>query len=340
MANFYEEWLETSRRVEAEVMNAPRLSRGRDAVWVETPQDFRVAMLIGRAVGFPTQGGSITKAEIPVGSHTGKHKHGEEAVFILKGKGFVIVDGSRYEFHERTTMHIPYQSAHQFFNTGDEPVIYLSLTAIDQDFDVKLGRVEQLEDKGRNLPNLDTLFPAETSQYAPNGRRIAVHFEDAVDSYAVRAAKGLPPGGHGHVWKLMGGQENFDGTETGFVANSVAITHIFEEKPRTASHLHSHTEAFLYVLQGKGYSEVDGVRAHWEEGDVVHVPPKMTMHDHINPNEDVRTQTLRFECGIRFFYEKLWDGYHKVEHRRHAESLQAHAQPAPVPAHGVGRPGH
>ena len=322
MSSFYDEWLARSHEVEVEVANSPRLARGRDARWIETPQDARVAMLLGRHVGLPTQGGSLVKAEIPVGWHTGKHRHGEEAVHVLSGTGFVVIDGARYDWKMGTTIHIPYMAEHQFFNTGSEPAVYLSVATMDLDFDVKLGRLEQLEEKGANPQNLESLSPAQTSQFAPDGRRIALHLEDAVDSYARRAAKGLPPGGHGRVWILMGGKETADDDGTGFRARSVAITHIFEEIPRTSSHEHSHTEAMLYVLEGKGYSEVDGQRWDWEEGDVVHVPPKLTRHDHVNPNADVRTRSLRIECGIRFFYEALWTGYAKIQHRRHPKTLE------------------
>jgi hypothetical protein len=68
----------------------------------------------------------------------------------------------------------------------------------------------------------------------------------------------------------------------------------------------------LYVLEGKGYSMIDNVRYDWEAGDAVHVPPRMTLHEHLN-DSDLRTRTLRVEFGIRYFYESLWSGYEKVK---------------------------
>ena len=90
------------------------------------------------------------------------------------------------------------------------------------------------------------------------------------------------------------------------------MTNIFEEAPGTRSHRHTHTEAMLYVLEGTGYSEIDGQRYDWSAGDAVHVPPRMTLHEHFN-GSDARTRTLRVEFGIRFFYEGLWKGYAKVQ---------------------------
>jgi len=54
------------------------------------------------------------------------HLHGEEAIFVERGTGFVLFDGRRYDFRPRTIFHIPYRSAHQLRNTGTEPVVYLS----------------------------------------------------------------------------------------------------------------------------------------------------------------------------------------------------------------------
>jgi mannose-6-phosphate isomerase-like protein (cupin superfamily) len=115
----------------------------------------------------------------------------------------------------------------------------------------------------------------------------------------------------------MGGGESPSDERNGFAAVSVSMTNIFEEVPHTSSHCHSHTEAVLYVLEGVGFSEIDGEHYDWEAGDAVHVPPKMTRHEHFNPS-DTRTRTLRIEYGIRYFYEPLWKGYAKVEHRETA----------------------
>lgn len=330
MASFYDEWLKAGKEAEAEVQSAPVAARGRDLKWIETPQDAKVAMIIGRQVGFPTQGGSLLKAEIPTGWHTGKHRHGEEAAHILAGSGFAMVDGRRYDWRSGTTFHIPYMAEHQFFNLGPEPAVYVSAMCPDLDFFVKLGRLEQLEEKGPNPPNVRDLYPAESSQFAEDGRRIALHLEDAEDENVTGPKDGQhdrvgqQAHRHGAIWVIMGGNESPSDAANGFQAKAVAMTEIFEEVALTSSHKHAHTEAMLYVLEGSGYSEVDGKRYDWEAGDAVHVPPKMTVHEHFN-NSASRTRTLRIEFGLRFFYEALWTGYHKVEYRKHSQKLPAEA---------------
>jgi uncharacterized cupin superfamily protein len=366
MSNFYDEWLEKSKKAQAAVEQAPTLAKGNNLKWIETPQDFRIAMLIGEQVGFPTMGTSLMKAEIPAGHHTGKHQHGEEGMHFLSGTGFSVVDGRRYDWKAGTTIHVPFMSEHQHFNTCAEPAVYVSGMSEDLDLFVKLGRMVQLEEKGANGADVEAKYGKQQSQFAEDGRRIALHSEDWIDENARReeqrkaaetaaaavaasahnhghehhghdhgheghnheaqghdhASHGVGHQGHRHgaIYILMGGSESLSDETNGFQAKAVAITNIFEETPKTRSHSHTHTEAMLYVLEGSGYSEVDGKRYDWQAGDAVHVPPKMTMHEHFN-NSEGRTRTLRIEFGARYFYEALWTGFHKVEHRLTAEAI-------------------
>jgi mannose-6-phosphate isomerase-like protein (cupin superfamily) len=364
--DFYAGWLAQSEANDQAVNHSPVVGHGRDATWIGTPNEDRIAMLIGPQVGFPTQGTNLCKVVVPVGRHTGRHRHGEEAIHVLSGEGCIVVDGRRYDVHAGTTVHVPYMSDHQVFNTGSSDIEYVSASAMDLDLFVRLGRLEQLEEKGDNEPGLEGRLPAEDGQFDTLGRRIALHLEDAPDEQkrreelrAAAAARGESSGhghgdghehgGHGHaagghgdghdgghaggqdgghkpsenphrhgaIYILMGGGESPSDERNGFTAVSVAMTNIFEEVPHTSSHCHSHTEAVLYVLEGVGFSEIDYEHYDWEAGDAVHVPPKMTRHEHFNPS-DGRTRTLRIEYGIRYFYEPLWSGYAKVEHRETA----------------------
>lgn len=328
--SFYADWLAASGQNEGALARSPVVARGRDLTWIETPHDHRLAMLIGPQVGFPTSGTNLCKAVIPADHHTGRHRHGEEAIHILSGSGSIVVDGRRYDFHAGTTIHVPFMAEHQLFNTGEGDVTYVSASAMDLDLYVRLGRLEQLEDKGRNPSGIEGRLPVEDGQFDGLGRRIALPLEDAPDEQQRRQevrghghdtesghgnrSDSENPHRHGAIYILMGGGESPSDERNGFSAVSVAMTNIFEEVPHTSSHCHSHTEAVLYVLEGVGFSEIDYQRYDWEAGDAVHVPPKMTRHEHFNPS-DQRTRTLRIEYGIRYFYEPLWSGFAKVEHR-------------------------
>ena len=116
------------------------------------------------------------RAEIPVGWHTGKHLHGEEAIYIESGEGFVILDDKRYEFFPGTILHIPYRSTHQLFNTGKVPVAYISGLAWHLEAAVYMGKLEQLQECGGTDPKVVAAFPKEQSQNWPeDGRRISMH---------------------------------------------------------------------------------------------------------------------------------------------------------------------
>jgi mannose-6-phosphate isomerase-like protein (cupin superfamily) len=299
--DFYARWLDQSARIEQAVAQAPRVARGQDLTWTTTRQDARAALMIAPETGFPTGGSSLIKAEIPVGWHTGRHRHGEEAIFIERGFGFLLLDDRRYDFTRRTILHVPYRSTHQLFNTGDEPVVYLSGLAFHLEAAVNLARIEQLEDTGPNDPSVLASLPAaEPLQTWPeDSRRIVMHEDQYERSKETK---------HGATYFLMGRS----GKQNGFKARSVAISSLFVELPRSKSHSHAHPEAYLYALQGRGYSRIGDGEYTWEEGDAVHVPPGMLHHQHFNPT-DGETMELRFEFGIRYWFTDQWTGYRTID---------------------------
>ena len=45
-------------------------------------------------------------------------------------------------------------------------------------------------------------------------------------------------------------------------------------------------ESMIYVIRGKGYSIVEGVKVEWDAGDVIYVPP-WAWHQHFNTDVDI-----------------------------------------------------
>ncbi|MBI2756049.1 MAG: cupin domain-containing protein [Chloroflexi bacterium] len=300
MADFYENWLAQSERIELEVPEAPRVAHGKSLEWVQTRQDAKAALMIAPETGFTTGGSLLMKAEIPVGWHTGLHAHGEEAIYVEQGDGFLVLDGQRYEFHARTVLHVPYRSKHQLVNTGSTPVVYLSGLAWPLEVGVNLGHMEQIEEAGANADGAYDSVPAEESQYWPeDGRRIAMHEHQYELSNETK---------HGATYFLMGR----NGNKNGFKATAAAISSIFVELPHSKSHSHAHPEAYLYALQGRGYSKIGDKEYTWEQGDAVHVPPGMMHHQHFNPS-DGETRELRFEFGVRYWFTEQWKGYRTID---------------------------
>lgn len=304
MTTFYDEWLSASEEIQAHFLRSPKVARDRDIPWVRTRQDARVKLMLSESLGYATMGIDVMKAEIPVGWHTGKHRHGEEGIHILLGEGFSIVDGQRFNWHKGTTLQIPYRAEHQHFNTGNETVTYISAMNFTLERWMKLARLEQLEDCGENDPAVLASFPAEQSQYYADGARAAIHLEDAPDDFEFEPQKNLAATqGQHHYVKYLAVPGN------GFRGKSVRITHLWEEPAGHHSGRHKHLEAVVYAYDGEGYSELGGREEKWERGDVLHVPPAMWEHEHYNNTPNSYWQ-LRIESGIRFWFTDMWpEGY-------------------------------
>jgi quercetin dioxygenase-like cupin family protein len=308
MADFYSAWLANSERIEKAVGEATRVARGKELNWIRTRQDHKAALMIAPETGFPTGGSLLVKAEIPIGWHTGKHVHGEEAIYIERGQGFLLLDGERFDFQKGTIFHIPYRASHQLFNTGNAPVVYISGLAWPLEAAIYMGRMEQIEDAGQNDPAILARASEEKSQYwTLDGRRISMHEKQFELSDETK---------HGATYYLMG----IHGDRNGFKVKAVRISSIFVDLPHSKSHSHAHPEAYLYALAGSGYSEIDGKRYEWVQGDAVHVPPGMLHHQHFNPY-DTEMRELRFEFGIRYWFVDQWKGYTTIDRHMHATHL-------------------
>ena len=177
--NFYDTWLDTPNRLQDQLQQCQAVARDADIPWVSTPQDVRVKLMVANELGFTTMGSNVLKAEIPVGWHTGKHRHGEESMHILEGEGFSIIDGQRFDWHKSSTIQIPFWAEHQHFNTSNIPVLYISGMSFDLEAFLRVARIQQIETCGPNDPSMIAAVPPEVSQYYPNGDRATIHIEQA-----------------------------------------------------------------------------------------------------------------------------------------------------------------
>jgi quercetin dioxygenase-like cupin family protein len=65
--------------------------------------------------------------------------------------------------------------------------------------------------------------------------------------------------------------------------------------PGQSSNRHRHTyETILYILEGEGYSDIQGRRVDWKEGDAVYVPV-WAWHNHVNTSTTGRARYLACE---------------------------------------------
>jgi len=65
--------------------------------------------------------------------------------------------------------------------------------------------------------------------------------------------------------------------------------------PGGKSNRHRHTyETIMYVLEGKGYSIIEGARVEWKAGDAIYIPV-WAWHHHVNLDEDKPARYLACE---------------------------------------------
>jgi mannose-6-phosphate isomerase-like protein (cupin superfamily) len=260
----------------------------------------RPRLLLSADLGFPTMGGVVLEAEVPPGWHTGRHRHGEEAIHVLRGAGFVMIDGQRFAVRPGSTLHIPYRAEHQLVNPGEEPLGYVSAMCVPLERFVHLFHLEQLEDCGPNDGGASEI-PAALGQTLPDGRRVLIHLDEApTDPGDEPTASMAAYQRQHHLVHYLTVRRN--GFKT---PSSVAMTHVFEEPAGFHGGRHKHLEAVLYVLRGTGFSEVGEGQLPWGPGDVLHVPPAMAEHEHFNEGTEAY-RLLRIQFGIRYFFQEVW----------------------------------
>lgn len=312
MSNFYDKWLGFWEESQVEKKRARRVIHEEELQWVKTKQDAKVALIASPETGFRTWGSSTMVAEIPVGWHSGKHSHGEEGIHIVEGSGFSIVNDAKYDWDKGSTLWMPFNSTHQHFNTGNEPVKYWSIMAIHLEHMCGIAKLTQHEECGPN-----GMLPAQTAvEFDDKGRRIVLRRKDAIvirgdeDSIKSPAAAKAASESYDEQIERRGKTHHaaviqFMDPALGFQNKEVSISGILMEGPRQHGGKHAHMEAILYCLQGHGYSIIDGEKIEWKKGSCFHVQGPQTAHQHFNLS-DVNSELLRNAFGVRMnFYQQV-----------------------------------
>ena len=312
MVNFYDNWLGLWDKATEEKASARKVIHAEEVEWVSTPQDARVGLLASPETGFRTWGTVTMLAEIPVGWNTGKHIHGEEGVHIVEGEGFSVINGVRYDWDEGATLWVPFGAEHQHFNTGPEPALYYSVMAVHLEHFVGLHKMEQLEECGYTeyFPEVE----ASTDGLDPVGRRISLRWDDAprrdggedaskkneAAHFTGDTNEATKAAHHAFMLGFMGSPR----AGQGFHNKEIEISGVLGDSPHSHGGRHAHMEAILYVLQGEGYTIMDGEKVEWKKGSCFHVQGPQTMHQHF-VTSDVPSHLLRTAPGIRahFFQE-------------------------------------
>lgn len=309
MASFYDEWLGYWDEQQEKRTRARKSIHEEELEWVRTKQDHRAALLCSPENGFATVG-NVMLGEIPMGWNTGKHSHGEEAIFIIDGEGFSIIDEKRYDWDAGSCLFIPFGAIHQHFNAAGKTVRYLSAMALSLERFAGLAKVVQYEEAGETpMGKPDAVEPSGSDIHpeygrivlrlkdapAVSGEEMARRLADSKDEFIATLPKEMKtPGQPGHHATML----NLMVPENGFKSREVNITAIFGESEGKCSGKHAHMEAVLYVLKGEGYSVLDGENVPWKKGTLLSVQGPQTVHQHFNAGEG-ESQHLRIHFGLR-----------------------------------------
>lgn len=320
-SNFYDEWLNSAKRTEAERAAAKIHSRGRDLNWITSPQDARVSMLAGPQVGFRTMGGCVLIGEISPGWKTGRHCHGEESIYILDGEGYSLIGGKKYSWEAGDCLQVYSEVPHQHFNTGSRPVRYLQ--AMLAPLEAFTGILNYVQESGAGILSNEEKRGHAALPEGDAGMNYTGEIpmdEAAASSGPVEdpyeRTKRIRAAGRAYLagrvilrkrdtqWKptkQAGMRCALITRERGFTYRAVNMSLINEVPPRWHTGRHIHAEAMIYVLEGKGYSVIDGKRYDWEAGDLLHVQGPHTDHQHFNTGESP-VRYMRIGFTIRDLY--------------------------------------
>ena len=324
MTNFYDRWLGYWDEAAEERRVARRSIHPDEFEWVDTEHDHRAALLISRETGFRTWGTTTMLSEIPAGACTGLRKSGEQAVYIVAGTGFSVIDDVRYDWKKGSVLAIPFGAPHRHYNTGEVPARYLTALTVDLERFVGMHRTTQLEGRRDSFGVPQVRVSADG--LAPDGTRILLHREQGTVRESQKSATlaELPKFdeqnplivGDGDGMNRVIPIESHNAATIDFMRNrlkarsdmnsfsitSAEISGILVNAPHEYGGMHAHMEAHLFILAGSGHSVIDGEKVEWSEGSALQVQGPQTSHRHVNLSDEP-SEMLRIAFGIRYYFE-------------------------------------
>jgi gentisate 1,2-dioxygenase len=192
------------------------------------------------------------------------HRHTPNAIrFMLHGEGaFTTIEGDKYVMRRGDLVVTPSMTWHDHGNEGREPVIWTD--GLDSPV------VRYLE----NLYMEEFPGDAQPVRSGPPQRHLCYRWET---SYAelMRRSTSAPDPFDDVIMEYVD-------PATGKSVVPAIGCYLQMLRPGVRTRAHSETSSAVYhVVSGAGYSEINGVRYDWSEGDFFAIPPR-AMHAHGN----------------------------------------------------------
>ncbi len=240
----------------------------------------------------PTMNLDATIHEIPANTTTTVHRHSWDAImFVESGSGWTEIDGQRVDWRPWDTVYLPSWAWHRHAVERDTPAVFhtWSVEPMLEQFGVAIleeGGDRQVADlplRPRQVTALegDDPYARRTQRLArkwegTDTTRLITRFEDVRGLVTKRGARSL---------FLV------DRTIGYHTAGLSAVMH--ELAPGLYQSRHRHGgEAWLYVVSGRGHSEIDGVDYPWEAGDLI-VVDHWAWHQHFNDDREKTARLIR-----------------------------------------------
>lgn len=268
------------------------LVRKDDVVLHPTARGIRTGVYVGTDGDRPSRIIDALVHEVDPGVVSTVHRHSWDSVMvILEGYGWTEVNGVRYDYKPWDTIYLPAWAWHRQGNDGTKTARYVTFGCEPT---MAVIGAAIVEDAGTTP--FAQLPPPPTSSaggrgddpYARRLRRLAEHqreyqqgriFVDYDDLTLL-----VNPKGTRSTFLL----DEFLGNKT-----SGLTLAMFQMAPGKWQKKHRHGgEAWLFVVEGRGHSEIDGQRIPWQAGDLV-VVDHWAWHQHFNSDPDATARMIR-----------------------------------------------
>lgn len=299
-SHWHVQWERRNQFVDGWQKNRRTVIRGEDLVWEQTASRMREAVYMGEYGGNPTRTLDATLHEVAPRSVSSVVRHSWDAVlFFTEGRGWVEVDGKRYEWRPWDAVHIPAWTWYRHGNDGQNPTRFLSsssepiLTSMGLGIFQDAGDLafEQLSEKPRSHGRVKG-----DDWHARRINKLADH-------------QGLRDAGRIHTdYEDFPLKLNPKGTRSKFLNDasignfSSGLTQaMLEFAPGYRQSMHRHPgEAWLYVVEGEGYSYIGtepegGETFEWGAGDLV-VVDHYLWHQHFNVDKERPARLVRIHA--------------------------------------------
>lgn len=257
------------------------------------------------------------------GEYAPSHHHSQSAIrFILEGTGaYTAVNGEKAYMERGDMVLTPAWTWHEHRHEGTGPVIWMDGLDVGLVRTLAASFFEPYEEESYPLADSES---DSNGQFARNAfkklhEKPAPDYPSPVFAYKFNQVSALLDCMTEKDWDPFDGYAiEYINPKTGGSADVRIGTMMQKLSPgrQTKAHRHVHS-AIYHVLEGKGYTVIDGQKFEWEKGDFFILPP-WSVHEHVNTgNADV----LLFSFNDKPIMEKLELEYSEAyeEHGGHQE---------------------